>query len=213
MLKCNMIPLLLISNNDERIKEYLKETEDKESLFFSIVPEKKEYSINEIKNLRRETSIYNRKKRVYLLENFHRSSLEAQNAFLKLLEEPPSNVLFILTSDNEERLLPTIVSRTKLVFLGRGEAKVDLPKVVNLLENFILNNKTDLSIADKLSIEEIILFFRNRLLTDDKASSIIREILKVKNLIERNNLNLQLAIDHILIFIKKQYTIKSDHEK
>ncbi len=37
------------------------------------------------------------------------------NKLLKLIEEPPANTLFILVAENEEEILPTILSRTQLV--------------------------------------------------------------------------------------------------
>lgn len=37
------------------------------------------------------------------------------NKLLKLIEEPPPNTLFILVAENEEQILPTILSRTQLV--------------------------------------------------------------------------------------------------
>lgn len=37
------------------------------------------------------------------------------NKLLKLIEEPPPNTLFILVAENEEHILPTIISRTQLV--------------------------------------------------------------------------------------------------
>jgi len=37
------------------------------------------------------------------------------NKLLKLIEEPPPNTLFILVAENEELILPTIISRTQLV--------------------------------------------------------------------------------------------------
>jgi len=40
---------------------------------------------------------------------------EVTNAFLKLLEEPPDSVMFILTSDQPDALLPTIISRCQIV--------------------------------------------------------------------------------------------------
>jgi DNA polymerase III subunit delta' len=40
---------------------------------------------------------------------------EVTNAFLKLLEEPPDNVMFILTTDQPDMLLPTIISRCQLI--------------------------------------------------------------------------------------------------
>jgi len=39
------------------------------------------------------------------------------NKLLKLIEEPPANTLFILVAENEEKVLPTIISRTQLVRL------------------------------------------------------------------------------------------------
>lgn len=39
----------------------------------------------------------------------------AANGILKILEEPPPNTFFILVTNNAERLLPTIISRTQIV--------------------------------------------------------------------------------------------------
>ena len=46
-----------------------------------------------------------------ILFETHRATVEAQNAFLKLLEEPPSSAVLILVTEFPERLLPTILSR------------------------------------------------------------------------------------------------------
>lgn len=43
---------------------------------------------------------------------------EAANAFLKLLEEPSGNVMFILTADKTDQLLPTIMSRCQQIRLS-----------------------------------------------------------------------------------------------
>lgn len=50
-----------------------------------------------------------------IIRGAERMGREAANAFLKTLEEPPSNTVFILTADNERSLLPTIISRTRSV--------------------------------------------------------------------------------------------------
>lgn len=49
--------------------------------------------------------------RVILLAEAQRMRPEAQNALLKILEEPPAHVIFILTCDSRTALLPTIQSR------------------------------------------------------------------------------------------------------
>lgn len=49
---------------------------------------------------------------IWLPEYMHPS---AANGILKILEEPPENTLFILVSNNRDRLLTTILSRTQIV--------------------------------------------------------------------------------------------------
>jgi replication-associated recombination protein RarA len=46
---------------------------------------------------------------------------EAQNALLKLLEEPPVGSLIILSATNEQALLPTIVSRSQTLYLRKPD--------------------------------------------------------------------------------------------
>jgi hypothetical protein len=53
--------------------------------------------------------------RVALIEDAGDMSQEAQNAMLKLLEEPPAATLLILTADAADDLLPTVVSRTQTI--------------------------------------------------------------------------------------------------
>lgn len=50
-------------------------------------------------------------KTVIIMTGIESMKKEAANAFLKLLEEPSENLMFILTTDNTEALLPTIISR------------------------------------------------------------------------------------------------------
>jgi DNA polymerase III delta' subunit len=56
--------------------------------------------------------------RVAIVEQAHRLNDDAQNALLKLLEEPPSGVTLILCADDEECLLPTVRSRCVRLRLG-----------------------------------------------------------------------------------------------
>ncbi len=44
---------------------------------------------------------------------------QAANKLLKIIEEPPDKTVFLLVTENEDRLLPTIVSRTQLVRIRR----------------------------------------------------------------------------------------------
>ena len=55
--------------------------------------------------------------RVFLMHFCEKMLPAAQNAFLKVLEEPPQNVLFVLTAVSATSLLQTIRSRTRIYSL------------------------------------------------------------------------------------------------
>ncbi len=57
------------------------------------------------------------RRRVARLLNFDAANPQAQNAFLKTLEEPPGNAVMLLTAERADDLLPTIVSRCEVVAL------------------------------------------------------------------------------------------------
>ncbi len=51
------------------------------------------------------------RKRVYIIDEVHMLSKSAFNALLKILEEPPSHLVFILATTELNKVLPTILSR------------------------------------------------------------------------------------------------------
>ncbi len=65
---------------------------------------------------------YAGKKKVYIIPNAHLLRIDAQNVLLKTIEEPPEYAVIILVADNEDAILPTIMSRcVKLRFKALGE--------------------------------------------------------------------------------------------
>ena len=56
-----------------------------------------------------------RETRIFIIDDADHMNIQAQNAFLKLLEEPIANVHFILTAHQPHRLLPTVLSRFQRV--------------------------------------------------------------------------------------------------
>jgi DNA polymerase-3 subunit delta' len=58
-------------------------------------------------------------KRLILIPDADTMTHEAQNALLKVLEEPPARTFFILTASREQYLLPTVVSRVQRLEVKR----------------------------------------------------------------------------------------------
>lgn len=76
------------------------------------------------------------KRRVARLLNFEAANAETMNALLKTLEEPPDNVVLLLTAESPESLLPTIVSRCEVIHLR----PLPLGTVQNaLITNWLVN--------------------------------------------------------------------------
>lgn len=59
--------------------------------------------------------------RIIHINGAHLLTGEAQNAFLKMLEEPSTGTLYILTATNEQALLPTIRSRVQHLAIHRPD--------------------------------------------------------------------------------------------
>lgn len=62
--------------------------------------------------------------KIYILGNAHFMNESAQNAILKVLEEPPSYAVFILTVENRSMLLETVLSRSVVLSLSGVSAKL-----------------------------------------------------------------------------------------
>jgi DNA polymerase-3 subunit delta' len=83
------------------------------SKIMTIAPleDKKTIGIDQIKQLKQILRTKDESYRILFIPEAEKLTTEAQNSFLKLLEEPSDNVVFILTANNEYRLLETIRSR------------------------------------------------------------------------------------------------------
>jgi DNA polymerase-3 subunit delta' len=73
--------------------------------------------ISAIRSLQEEINYrpYEARKKVFIINNAHQLNLQSANAFLKTLEEPPRDSLIILVTDRPSLLLPTVLSRCRVV--------------------------------------------------------------------------------------------------
>lgn len=69
--------------------------------------------IDEIRELRDRVNLApaSGRMKVYIIDEVHMLTAEAFNALLKMLEEPPEHVIFVLATTEKHKVLPTIISR------------------------------------------------------------------------------------------------------
>lgn len=82
------------------------------------------------------------KYKVCIITDIHRLHTAAANALLKILEEPPPHLIFILTAEEQHSVLPTIISRARVLTLQKVPVHQLQPLVSSVDENtrqFILH--------------------------------------------------------------------------
>ena len=94
--------------------------------------------VDQIREARRALNLkpYQARYRVALFLRFQEANDNAANALLKTLEEAPSYAVLILTADNPEQLLPTIVSRCEVIRLR----PLKMEEVIQALESRGIEN-------------------------------------------------------------------------
>ncbi len=158
---------------------------------------------------------------------------EAQNALLKILEEPPAQTLFLLTADSQESLLPTVRSRCKLIAIAAeviitAEEREEYQSQINNLQTqsivealklaeTISKNKTD----TVLWLEKVILLVREQLLqaihSDERPTStnlhqlehLLRNLQHTHTTLKKTNANPRLTLENL--FLSAQETYHDSH--
>lgn len=101
--------------------------------------EKGSIIIEDIRELYTLTRSKNKSVQIYIFDFSGRTMThQAQNAFLKLLEEPRDNVHFILATDRPDALLPTVLSRSQRLDLR----KITVAQTAELLDTLRLTDAT-----------------------------------------------------------------------
>ena len=141
--------------------------------------------IREILNFSSKTSFSNKKK-IVLINNVEKMNINASNALLKILEEPSTNLFFILIHNSHKKLISTINSRcTKFNFF-----------ITEFEKEKIINNVTDEDFYESISSD-----FKIRYLSPKFYIDLYDFIKKEK--IELNDLDINFLLNYI--FNKRNY--------
>tara|TARA_B100000963_G_scaffold276915_1_gene245223 strand:+ start:117 stop:1781 length:1665 start_codon:yes stop_codon:yes gene_type:complete len=144
------------------------------------------------------------KYKVYIIDEVHMLTKEAENAFLKTLEEPPSHIVFILATTEKNKILPTILSRCQIYDFNKIsdlDSKQYLEEIIKS-EGYnyepkavsIIAKKAFGSLRDSLTILDRVINYTNGNITLEKTSQILNILdtdtyLEISDLILKSELN------------------------
>ena len=121
--------------------------------------------------------------KVYIIDEVHMLSKQAENAFLKTLEEPPTHIVFILATTEKNKILPTILSRCQIYDFNRIKEDEICKALIEICkkEDFkfeqeaisIISRKSDGSLRDSLTILDRVVSYTNKNITTDKTSNLL----------------------------------------
>jgi len=99
---------------------------------------KKNISVAQIRQIREDAFVkpHSAQKRVFIIDSAEAMNEQAQNALLKVLEEPPLCVVFILLVPSRLMLLETIISRCSSILLN-GEESSKSNEILEFAEDFL----------------------------------------------------------------------------
>lgn len=206
-----MVSFIIVAKDKKRRVAYVKEYANKHAIdtFDITIIEKdsdaklntQSIGIETVKQIQKKLFLKPLKsaQKLIVIEDAQLLTPEAQNALLKVLEEPPANTYIILGTETKEALLPTILSRCQLIELEEDKKELS-GKTIEELSEFI-QNLPEFSIGDKLKhaeqlakdkdkaivwIENLILVLREELIktyssSDPRESRSNNETMKQSN--------------------------------
>ena len=104
--------------------------------------DKKSIGISEVRSIQLDSLLkpVECEYKIYVIKNSDALTVQAQNALLKIFENPPNHVLFVLLCNNYKKLLPTVISRSRVIRLENFENIKQNDDYSNFIYNLIQGN-------------------------------------------------------------------------
>jgi len=221
-----MHSFLIVSKNKDVAVNYVKvecrknQIDKFDILLFTF---QKAIGIEDVRNCQKKIFLkpIKSKTKAIILDSYTGITISAQNALLKLLEEPPANTIIYIISASKELFLPTILSRCKVIELKNASSKLpneDRTQYFDLLISLsekpiggklklaqdVAKNKDDVI----LTLEKMIIAARQKLIEqichDDNTAisqylNILISLNKTYTILKTTNVNQRLALENLFL--------------
>jgi DNA polymerase III delta prime subunit len=208
LVEKDVSPILVVGPEGVGKFSFLKEYLDLQKIEkIAIQTEDKNFKIETARAL---VSLSQKKseKRIVLIDNAHKFQIYSQNTFLKTFEETPSKTIFILVSHQENKILPTIRSRSIKVKFGLVK-KEETEKF--LKEKGFSQKDIDLALNFYPYQPGKALRFLNSKKFELLNKFLIKKDFNFEEL--KNNFTLQEFLENYLLFLRKELLEKIKERK
>lgn len=210
----NLTHAYIVFGSDEAQTQFvvaLQKFLDIHSTDLSVLESLEKIKIADMRALQHEINLkpLNSQYRLAIIKKADNLTLEAANAILKTLEEPPEKAIIVLLSRSEKEILPTVISRCrKIRLVGENDFTVS-PELFETFTNISqMSIKEKFDLADKISKDDLevlfgqwIIFFRKGMLGGDKFAKNMVKKIRAGQKILKTNVNKRLLIENILLDI------------
>ena len=181
----------------------------------------KKESIYRIEDEFSKTSLEKSGIKIYIINLIENMTLDSVSILLKFLEEPTENTYAFLTTENEFRILPTILSRTQIVHLNSVDKRLLIKKSIDegvlesdaeLLSNFFNDSSSikEESLSEEFQeIKNITLDIFSYLDNKDELRFFFENKITKNKDIKKN---IRLFFDILIFIFKEAYTFKFNNE-
>ena len=115
----------------------------------------KSFTVDAVREIRDDAFVVPNEsdKKIYILKNAHNMNEQAQNAILKILEEPPSYVYFIIVTESRSMMLETVLSRVQIFSLVSEDNQLT-EKETQAVRNMVtaLLNVNELALMEQTAV-------------------------------------------------------------
>lgn len=181
-----------------------------------------EPSIKSIFEIQKLISLSSEEEKIVLIKAVDQLSEEAQNSLLKMTEEPPKNSALFYVSKDENKILPTLLSRLKIIKLPiknnfyQKRISEKMKEMINSDNPLRIYLDEFLQIDPVIFLENLVVLLRDQLLNSLKISELkitnasgitnlkkLEKTMKALEGVKYANLNSHLQIENILLNLKE----------
>ena len=216
-----MQSLLIVGKNTLDLQKKAEEIciENKISKFdIEIFSSEKQIGIVDIRNLTKKIFLktFKSEKKALILNAYLGITQDAQNAFLKILEEPPLSTIIIILVTSLDFVLPTILSRCTIINLEKitkltDEQESKYLQVLLSLKKDKIGNALVLAQDNSKTKEDALLFLEGLIITthdligkdkdfnDKEIAKMLKDFQKFYTIIKTTNVNARFALENLFL--------------